>query len=195
MKYLIMLLLLTGCDKLNQTPPSFETKPVSAPVVVESPKVERLALAWGTNHSDWDKALYDELAALPDVEIPGLPCKKLKTKDCVAQLMSIMAKYESGFDPKNVYHEPPPLGVDSIGLFQLSIESEKSLCSLKSKDDLKEPITNIKCAVKVLSKWVQKDGVLFGGQKGAWRGGSRYWSVLRTTSGSYSKIMNYMSQF
>lgn len=193
MKYIVLLAFLVGCSET--TAPITQTPTVSAPVVAEPVQDKRLPLAWSNSHPDWNKALYDELAALPDLELPNLPCKKLKTKDCVAQLMSIMAKYESGFDPKNVYHEPPPLGVDSIGLFQLSIESEKTLCSLKSKEDLKEPITNIKCAVKVLSKWVQKDGVLYGGQKGAWRGGSRYWSVLRNTSGSYPKIMAYMSQF
>ncbi len=192
MKYLVLLAFLVGCNE--KIAPVDQTPTVSAPVVAEPIDVERLPLAWGSDHPEWDKALYSELALLPDVELSSIPCKTLKTKDCVAQMMSIMAKYESNFDPRSVYHEPPPLGVDSIGLFQLSIESEKTLCSLKSKEDLKDPELNIRCAVKVLAKWVDKDGVLYGGQKNAWRGGSRYWSVLRTTSGSYSKIMSYLSK-
>lgn len=190
MKLLLILsvLLTVGCSNLDVKPPEqTSTTPIT---LIPAPVI----LAWGDKHPDWDKALKEEIAKNDWSVAPNI-CKKLSKESCVAQLMSKMAQYESSFNPSEVYHEPPPLGVDSIGLFQLSIESEKTLCSLTSKEQLKDPIINIKCAVKVLYKWTARDKVLYGGKKGAWLGGSRYWSVLRTTSGSYPKIIKYMETF
>jgi hypothetical protein len=37
-----------------------------------------------------------------------------------ANIFCMIAYYESSWDPAEVYHEPPPLSEDSIGLLQLS---------------------------------------------------------------------------
>lgn len=178
--------MLSGC-KTTVTPqqqPAVETKPTT-----------QLKLAWDNSKYwalNWNITLRSEIARY-DWSKVTTPCKTVDKEECVAQLMAKMTQYESSFNPSEVYRESGNLaGIDSIGLFQLSIESEKKLCSLSTKEDLKKPLTNIACAVAVLNKWSVKDGVLYGGQKGAWLGGSRYWSVLRTSSGSYTKIMLLM---
>ena len=84
-------------------------------------------LSWETNHSEratWSKQLIDSVAKYkarldagnPEGFIPGYdrltPVLQVKFW---AELIIAMAKFESGWDPHNIYHEPPPLGVDSIG--------------------------------------------------------------------------------
>ena len=103
-----------------------------------------------------------------------------------AELVVAMAKFESSWNPHNIFHEPPPLGVDSVGLLQLSYEDQPvyGLEPLsREQKSLEDPLVNIRCGVKILARLISKDGVITKevvvDGKRKFRGASRYWSVLR----------------
>lgn len=152
----------------------------------------KLPLAWGSGHSDWDGYLIDALSKIPIVSV-DMPCKKISVKACTAQLISIMAKYESSFKPETSYAEGGNLkGVISRGLLQISKDSANGYgCGITDAKHLHDPKTNLECAVKILARWAAKDGTLMGEPK---LGCARYWSVCRKSSGSNAKILKYMQQ-
>jgi hypothetical protein len=100
-----------------------------------------------------------------------------------AELIVAMANFESSWNPHCIYREPPPLGIDSVGLLQLSYEDEPiyHLEALNRKEkSLEDPLVNLRCAVKIMAKLASKDATVassFGNQH---KGAARYWSVLRT---------------
>jgi hypothetical protein len=99
-----------------------------------------------------------------------------------AELIIGMAKFESAWKPNTIYHEPPPLNIDSVGLLQLSYEDQPGykLEPLdRAKRSLEDPLINLRCAVKIMAKLVAKDGVVAAGAGKKSRGAARYWSVLR----------------
>jgi Transglycosylase SLT domain len=99
-----------------------------------------------------------------------------------AELFVAIARFESGWKPHEVFHEPPPLGVDSIGLLQLSYEDEPvyHLEHLdRNQKSLEDPLMNLRCGVKIMSTLVARDGVVATSVGGKHQGGARYWSVLR----------------
>lgn len=99
-----------------------------------------------------------------------------------AELFVAIARFESNWKPHEIFHEPPPLGVDSVGLLQLSYEDEPvyHLEHLdRSVKSLEDPLVNLRCGVKIMSTLVAKDGVVASSDGGKHRGGARYWSVLR----------------
>jgi hypothetical protein len=99
------------------------------------------------------------------------------------ELVVAMAKFESGWKPDTIFHEPPPLGVDSVGLLQLSYEDQKfhKLERLdRASRSLEDPLVNLRCGVVILSTLLARDGVVAGMADGKHRGGARYWSVLRS---------------
>lgn len=103
-----------------------------------------------------------------------------------AELVIAMAKFESNWNPHDVFHEPPPLGVDSVGLLQLSYEDQPvySLEPLSRENkSLEDPLVNIRCGVKILARLVSKDKVIakeiVSNGKKRFQGAARYWSVLR----------------
>lgn len=95
-------------------------------------------------------------------------------------LLAAMCFYESGCDPKQTYEEGGDLaGVVSTGLFQVSKGSVAGYgFPGLTTNQLKDPFLNIEIAVEILSKWTYQDGVI-ASVKSPWRGGARYWSVLR----------------
>lgn len=105
--------------------------------------------------------------------------------------LSCMAKKESNFDPNCVYKEnfKDAKGhyVMSRGLFQMSIESLKGYGFKHCDGHIHDPKISIEWAIVILSKWVKKDHCI-GLYKRKWygrkiyKGGGRYWSVLRCTS-------------
>jgi hypothetical protein len=102
-------------------------------------------------------------------------------------LLSSMAQLESNFNPSLSYREAFRDGsgnyVMSRGLLQISIESGNAYgCGFKSQSDLNDPYRNLSCGLRVLNKWVVNDKRIAGSVSGSWRGGSRYWSVLRTAT-------------
>ena len=99
-----------------------------------------------------------------------------------AELFIAIARFESNWRPHEIFHEPPPLGVDSVGLLQLSYEDEP-VYRLEHLDrnvkSLEDPLVNLRCGVKIMSTLVVKDSVVASSDGGRHRGGARYWSVLR----------------
>ena len=74
--------------------------------------------------------------------------------------------------------------VVSRGLLQISQESANGYgCDIAPATELHKPEENIACGVRILSRWVQRDGRIIGYEANhkhrPWRGGARYWSVLR----------------
>lgn len=188
MKLIILATLLLASCAMTPSKPALP---------VETPKPEvKTNLAWGDKYPEWDKALTDEikLAKLP--ANTKTPCKKLSVNDCLAQLVSIMAKYESSFKPetqfKESFNDSKGKPVISRGLLQLSIESANQKaygCNIKKAEELHNPKTNLECAVKIVVFQANKSGTLMDGNRG---GASAYWSVARKSSGSNAKILKYL---
>lgn len=116
-------------------------------------------------------------------------------------LVSSMARFESSFRPETSFQESfndrTGKPVISRGLLQLSHESANSSlyrCGIQNSEELHDPRTNLTCAVRIITALVSKDDAIGTLQNGRWRGGSAYWSVLRTTSGSNTKIRAYTNR-
>lgn len=101
-------------------------------------------------------------------------------------LISAMARLESGHDPSVSYQENFKTSdgrwVISRGLLQLSQESANAYrgCSVPRDNEalLHDAEVNLRCGVIILSRWVGADGQI-ADTEAPWRGGARYWSVLR----------------
>lgn len=99
-------------------------------------------------------------------------------------LLAEIAKHESNFDPAVRFTET---AVDSRGqrivsrgLLQLSQESANGYgCAISNAEQLHDPTANLECGVRIVDRWLTRDQVVAGYASGAWRGASRYWSVLR----------------
>lgn len=115
-----------------------------------------------------------------------------------AGLLSAMAKPESGFKPNTKYVEPDIVdannqNVVSRGLLQLSMESANQKaygCGIQKAQDLHKVDVNLTCAARILSHWVEKDGIIAATSKPA-VGGARYWSVLRAWRGHLAEISGF----
>lgn len=183
---------------------------------VEAPKVLP-TLAW--TDVAWTEHLIKEIDS--KVWSPEIKnhCKVVDLKTCIAQTLSIMAKYESGYNPKATYREckkdkcvyskcehfpeygycmvsAPGKMVTSRGLFQLSIGSVNGTykCGIKTDAELDDPLKNISCMVNIANYWLNKDLVFYGVDKNH-KGFGRYHSVLRAGSKSYPKVIKYLEVF
>lgn len=113
-----------------------------------------------------------------------------------AFLISSMVRFESNFNTNTSYTESfndsKGNRVVSRGLLQISIESGNAYgCGFKSTKDLHDPLQNLSCGIRILNRWIGQDGRIAGKVSGAWKGGSRYWSVLRTTNSTpYNSIVS-----
>ena len=99
-----------------------------------------------------------------------------------AELLVAMAKFESDWDPKNVFAEPPPLGVNSIGLLQLSKKDQDGYPvapRIENENALKEPLLNLGWGVTIFARLLGRDGVVATSNGNTHHGAARYWSVLR----------------
>lgn len=115
-----------------------------------------------------------------------------------AQLISIVAKRESGYRPETKYQEDFKDShgnwVISRGLLQISQESANSYgCGITKAEMLHNPRINLSCGIRILERWIIKDRRLAGKVAGKWRGGARYWSVLRSVSNSYLVVKKHLS--
>ncbi len=112
-------------------------------------------------------------------------------------LISSMVRFESNFNPSASYTEgfddAQGNAVVSRGLLQLSIESGNSYgCQFKSAQEVHDPLKNLSCGVKILNRWLGRDGRIAGKVDSKWRGGARYWSVLREgDKTSYKSILSW----
>lgn len=183
-------------------------KSEAAPVLADPAPVEPASLSF---QADWDgrheAALWTQytISAVAEFGQPLLTLGKLSDAKVYCpkyaslglsqrvqvwvMLISAMARHESGFNPetqfKEAFNDRNGKPVISRGLLQLSIESGNGYgCGLKKASELHDPLTNIRCAVRILAKWIPKDGVI-GTKK---RGGARYWSVLRESKSTRAKI-------
>lgn len=110
------------------------------------------------------------------------------------QMISSMAKYESGFNPLSSYVEnfKGRAGhfIVSRGLLQISKDSANDYgCEIKSETDLENPETNLRCGVRIMNALVSRWHAIHGLQSLAppqehgfnpFRGIARYWEVLRS---------------
>ena len=110
------------------------------------------------------------------------------------ELCCQIVRFESAYDPHCIYHEPPSLGVDSIGLFQLSYEDSQAHGLSRANEDLEDPFINIRIAINTMRFLITDDGKVFGRPAGEWVGLSRYWSTTRDGKNSpWPKIKEYLA--
>jgi len=173
------------------------------PVVEER---EMIAMNWDGKHQDykkWTAYVYDAvteygkdmLASNPDdIKMFCPNYRNLGSEEKKMfwmHLVSSMTEFESGFKPETSYRESFKDNngnyIISRGLLQLSIESARGYdCTLDDAEDLHSAQKNLECGVRIINRWVRRDGRVAGNVDGTWRGGARYWSVLRKRSGSSS---------
>lgn len=140
-----------------------------------------------SDHSDFMKGDFSKLSTEERIEFWVL-------------LFSAMAQRESNFNTSLTYQENfrdrHGEYIISRGLLQLSIESSLGYgCPLNSANDLHDPFKNLECSVMIMNRWVQRDERIAGRVGGEWRGGARYWSVLRSINSSpYSFIVSSMKE-
>lgn len=195
---------------------SCQTAQIEETKSVEAPK-KKIVLAWGESHQDWTDHLVAEIDKAKWNPAIENYCKTVSLKECVAQAISILSKYESGFNPKEefieckkdkcIYKEcfqEPTYGhcmmskdkkpIRSRGLFQLSIGSVNGRykCGIKTQDELFDPYKNISCMVNIANYWLNEDKVFFGGDR---LGLGQYHSVGRASSKSSAKIKTYLENF
>ena len=163
-----------------------------------------IQLSWDSNphHKSWSAELTTAVTAhLPSLEkgnpdsfIAGYNTLSADNKiKFWAEMIIGMMKYESAFNPHSIYHEPPPLGVDSVGLLQLSYEDSNhyDLEHLdKNLKSLEDPLINIRCGLVILAYWTAKDKtVAKGSNTASAKGAARYWSVVREGTNHHLKAI------
>ena len=104
--------------------------------------------------------------------------------DFWVHLISKLAYYESNYNTNERYAENfldrNGVPIISRGLLQLSKESANGYgCKIQNPLELYNPQTNISCAVRILTRWVTRDGVIVKKVGQHWRGIARYWSPFR----------------
>lgn len=198
--FIICVVFVTGCQsftKNTQSPsPSADDKPSTASV----------ELAWGKHRAEWSKFLVEKFsqssALSVDLKDADDWCPKYNSLDksdralVLSQLVSIMAKRESGFNPASKYTEAfndsKGRPVISRGLLQISIESANSYgCNFKDAQELHDPTKNLACGIKIIERWLERDHRLGGKVAGKWQGCARYWSVCRAVSRSYPVVTSF----
>ncbi|NCN39650.1 transglycosylase SLT domain-containing protein [bacterium] len=156
---------------------------------------------WEDEHSQgarWTAFVHDEMESLGKNLLATTPAdigefcpnySKLSRgnkKNFWTYLLSAMTEFESNFNPSLQYREnfKDSKGnyIISRGLLQLSQESANGYsCNIRDAQDLHNPFTNLSCAIRIIDRWVGRDKRIAGQVSGGWRGGARYWSVLRTS--------------
>jgi hypothetical protein len=168
-------------------------------------------LAWSGMHKDadhWTTFLLHELNAskLPDQMprdaasfCPNYSRMSRSDRNVFwAHLVVAMAKRESSYKPdmqyKESFKDAKGRYVISRGLLQISQESANSYgCRIDPASELHFPEINLSCGLKIIERWVVRDGQAMG-SPGKNVGCGRYWSVCRSSSGSYEKIRARLRQ-
>lgn len=187
---LILALNFIACELVKKSPDIYPDPKKEKEQEIDSIAKVAGTLSW--KNSEWDKALYKELVILEPLFSKAKDittfCPKYNdlTPDqklhALGEFMVAIAFYESGFNPSSKYMEPPPLGYESIGLYQLSYEDNKGYpdCKLnRASKNLEDPAQNIRCASIIMQKLL-KDGQITSADFK--RGLARYWSVTRPTN-------------
>ncbi len=99
-----------------------------------------------------------------------------------AQLIISIMKYESDYDPGNLYLEK--FGVYSIGLLQVSYEDQANyhlnLNYSAANHDLEDPQKNMNLGIQIMAQLASRDNCISGQSDTTWKGLSAYWSTVRT---------------
>lgn len=180
-KILILILVLCSCTQAPQKAPE-----PSEPQPMPTQEQESPSFSWA--NPDWDQML---LKAIGESELMTARPKDLNEfgvmkdpKVFWGKILVTMSYWESKWKPDAKYQESfrdrSGKRIWSRGLFQLSLESGLGYkCPFRNQEDLHDPERNIKCAVLILERWVTRDNRIAGKESGSWRGGARYWAVLR----------------
>lgn len=173
------------------------------PVTVE--KTGKDAISFGFPDQGWSRITLDGLdlygqgmlsqKSIKDVTDFCPNYSKLdlqEKKEFYLGLIAAMAKFESNFNPKSQYKESFKSSdgdyVVSRGLLQISKGSSQYYsCGITDANMLHDPKLNLECGIRILNKWIVKDECLACNDV-AWRGGARYWAVLRNTKAPFNKI-------
>ena len=166
--------------------------------------------AWAGKNRDgsWTRAAESAVASSPLIRLnpadisqfcPNYPrLAKPERRKFWVGLLSAMSKPESNFQPEAKYQERFRDGkgrpVVSRGLLQISIESANQKrydCDIRHPGLLHDPVINLACGVRILSKWVSTDGVIASRSPLQHQGGGRYWSTLRAHNGKISAIAEF----
>jgi len=143
-------------------------------------------------NENWSKYLYDNIPAsmlkakLSDGDLYYKGYNELSDahkREFFVMLFSSLARFESGFDPKETYEEgfndSKGKPVISRGLFQVSVESLGGYKFKTTASELHDPLINIRAMLTVANRWLVKDECIAGGKTDEWLGLARYWSVFR----------------
>lgn len=200
----------SGISTPDPTPtPSPSPSPTVTPTPTTTPVGYAVAPTWEAAKTDgkkWTAFVMTELEVLGDDLLDVIPadgttfCPKYNSltreqrKNFWAYLMSMMTRYESNYNTNTTYTEAfddsSGTNVISRGLLQLSIESGNAYgCGLKTASELHDPYKNLSCGIRILNRWMGRDGRIAGKVDGSWKGGARYWSVLRSTNSPYANIV------
>lgn len=206
----LLLLFAVSCSTVDQnqapepTQPTVTTPADDAIEVTIKPRWETLkgitsytALAHKYLKSDGKYLLTGELK-----DLRGMcgDCVNMDRIQVMTYLLSLMVEKESYFRPaleyKESFNDSRGRRVVSTGLFQISIESSNGSrykCGINSQSELKDPAINMRCSIRILNALAKENKRIQGRVGGRWQGGSRYWSVLRSSRASaYNHIMAKM---
>lgn len=192
--------------------PSPTTTPSPTPTPGAEATPKDLTPLWEAkikNSKEWSDFVYLKLDTLGTDLLDVIPADRAtfcpnygnlsysQRKQYWTYMLSAMARFESNFNTNSKYTEAfsdsNGNNVISRGLLQISIESGNGYgCGLKSAQDLHDPLQNLACGIRILNRWVGRDGRIAGKVSGSWRGGARYWAVLREgDKTSYQSIVKW----
>lgn len=185
-----------GSKPANPNPPS------PPPPVVPDPTPEVIRARWEASQRDgakWSQYVFQQVPVLGKDLLARAPAdiasfcpgySDLNTadkKNFWVYFLSAMTQLESGHRPEvsfqEAFNDSQGNPVISRGLLQISIESGNAYgCGFRNEQEVHDPYKNLDCGLRILNRWIGRDGVISGGGSGAWRGGARYWAVLRKES-------------
>lgn len=196
-------------------PPQVTPSPTPTPPPDDHEAVREVIPLWESKVAggkEWSTHVYNQLDHLGTDLLDVIPadrslfCPKYdklsynQRKQYWAFLLSAMVRFESNFDTNEKYKESfndsHGRRVVSRGLLQISIESANSYgCGFKTEQELHDPFSNLSCGIRILNRWLGRDGRIAGKVSGSWKGGARYWSVLRSgDKTSYKSIVKWSQQ-
>ena len=206
---LILSILVISCEKEPVKPIQVEPVQVEepGPVIVTQEPVKPVYVhkfEWNHEYNDYflveaikkhGPALLNKIPKDYKSYIKTWPKNEPELINFWGNILVKMAYYESKWKGSSKYQENfsdrNGNKIWSRGLFQLSIESGKGYkCDFKKESDLHVDSKNIECAVIILNRWVDRDGVIAGKVSRKWKGGARYWAVLRGFNTYTRKALN-----
>jgi Transglycosylase SLT domain len=182
-----------------------------------SPGFAQPTVDWGGKPQgpDWSRFVQESIAADDNRLVSTIPqdigrfCPSYerlatdKRREVWARLFSLLAFYESGYDPSlkftESFNDAHGRRVISRGLLQISKESangSRYKCRIDAEASLHDPRINLSCGTKIAAAWLSADGKISGRTStGKWRGMARYWSPFRneTKRGKIASLLSATS--